>query len=135
MSGRAMPQRTKRTELVACDGCTACCQRELLVLHPELGDDPAQFETIEIKNPFTGEKALAIAPTESGQCRYLSEAGCSIYDRRPVLCRSFSCVGLFKKLSRQERRMAMKSGLASKEVIDAGRKRVAAQQANCGGAR
>lgn len=74
------------TRLVPCDGCRACCERELLILHPEHGDDPADFECYRLPD---GRYALRQTPTLA--CIYLGESGCSIWARRPATCREFDC--------------------------------------------
>ena len=86
-----------------CAGCRACCLIEpSLRLHPEAGDDPSLYETVEVD----GE--LRLAPGKGKACRYLGANGCTIYDKRPVECRAFDCRKLVADhiagMSRQERR-------------------------------
>ena len=45
---------------VPCAGCTACCQNDVLMLHPEMGDDPAQYQTVPIIHPITGSRAICL---------------------------------------------------------------------------
>lgn len=56
------------------------------MLHPALGDDPVLYETEPTKY------GLKLRQKEDGSCFYLGEAGCTIWDRAPGLCRAFSCV-------------------------------------------
>lgn len=71
---------------VPCNGCTLCCQNDLLRLLP--GDDPSQYETMP--HPLMpGQLALAHKP--EGSCVYLGSTGCSIHERRPQMCREMDC--------------------------------------------
>jgi Fe-S-cluster containining protein len=91
-----------------CDGCRACCLYEQIWIRPEMGDDPSLYETV-----MDGSK-IKIAKRENGSeaCRYLGAKGCTIYDKRPYLCREFDCrVYMFGKLegrNRQNRRALFK---------------------------
>lgn len=113
---------------VPCNGCTLCCQNDLLILHPELGDDATQYETVQVKNPVTGKPAIALKHKPEGGCIYLNENGCSIHGRAPAICQEFDCRQFYKnileKYSRKERRQLVKSGLVGRDVIEAGRKRM-----------
>ena len=79
-----------------CNGCTACCRGDTIELQP--GDDPAQFETTE------RDGKLYLRNGRDGDCIYLLDDGCAIYDRQPRQCRAFNCVDYFKSKSRQQRR-------------------------------
>ena len=100
---------------VPCNGCTACCRRELVPLLPEHGDDPGTFETQTIgTEPF-----LAVA--ENGDCVYLGPEGCTIHARAPAVCRAFDCRRFFLSLTRvQRRQMGHRS-----EIFAAARARLA----------
>ena len=74
------------TRLVPCGDCRACCERELLILHPEHGDDPNEYDCRRLPD---GRFALRQTPTLA--CIYLGESGCTIWDRRPAVCREFDC--------------------------------------------
>lgn len=110
---------------VPCNGCIACCKNDLIVLHPEHGDKAEDYETMPATNPLTGEPAVALARQANGWCIYLSEAGCTIHGRAPVICREFDCRRSFLKLGdRNQRRRLIKAGLIDKEVLEAGRTRL-----------
>lgn len=113
---------------VPCSGCTACCDNDLLILHPECGDDPTQYETQVCINPVTGLPAEALAHKPEGGCVYLTEAGCSIHDRAPAICREFDCRRFYQSLvdqmTRPERRQLVKSGKVGADVLKAGRDRL-----------
>jgi hypothetical protein len=76
------------TASVPCNGCTACCRSGQVLL--KAGDDPAMYETVSVADPFKGER-LALKTREDGSCVYLAEHGCSIHERRPLLCMEFDC--------------------------------------------
>lgn len=108
---------------VQCNGCTACCQNDLLMLHPEMGDDASQYDTMPAVNPITGKPGLALKHRPEGGCIYLGDAGCTIHGRAPAVCREFDCRLMFLKLGAAKARKAVAAGYASQAVIDAGRKR------------
>lgn len=113
---------------VPCNGCTACCRNDLLILHPELGDDAAQYETMPAVNPLTGGEVLVLKHKPGGGCVYLEAGGCSIHGRAPAICREFDCRRFYLRLvegtTREERRKLMKGGLIGRDVLSAGRRRV-----------
>lgn len=109
---------------VPCDGCTACCANDMLILHPELGDDPAQYETEPCQHPLTGEPALMLKHKPEGGCIYLGETGCTIHGRAPAICQEFDCRRMYLKFPRAERKRLIARGLFSKSIFDAGRKRL-----------
>ncbi len=110
---------------VPCDGCTHCCKNELLVLHPEMGDRPEQYETQQVKNPITGQQVFALKQKPNGDCIYLGDDGCTIHGKAPAICREFDCRALFIRAgSRNERRRLLKTGLLTKHVLKAGRIRI-----------
>lgn len=119
--------KTKRGN-VPCNGCTACCDNDLLILHPEMGDDPDQYETQECINPVTGKPAIALAHKPTGGCIYLGSGGCTIHDDAPAICKEFDCRDFYKSLlettTRTERRRFVKRGAFGADVLRAGRDRL-----------
>ena len=103
--------RTIRTADVPCDGCTACCRKELVVLFPEHGDDLDALRKHHVINGVT-----ALDRRQNGDCVYLEERGCSVWEKRPAMCRAFDCRLQFLSFTRSERRR-MKG---SKEIFAAG---------------
>jgi uncharacterized protein len=114
-------------EFVACNGCTKCCKGDTIFLHPDLGDDLAFFAgnyKTEF-NPLANRRQFALLHKRNGDCVYLGESGCTIYEKRPAICKTFSCVGVWRKLQdvpRPERRRLLRSGMLGREVYDEGRK-------------
>lgn len=96
-----------QTVNVPCNGCTACCRGELILLHPENGDDVSLYETMDVKNPLTGIASKALTHKPNGDCFYLAANGCTIHDTAPVICRKFDCRRFVKLIgNRADRRKA-----------------------------
>jgi Fe-S-cluster containining protein len=140
------------SEPLRCDGCRACCRGDHQVqLVP--GEDPKQYETqvepvrledhgapwavrvsFEKLSPDMAAQYRDAGVThvnfnlrrkENGDCWYLGERGCTIYHRRPQICRRFDCRELFISMSRAERRDYIKDiGGFAREVLEAGRQRL-----------
>lgn len=62
---------------IDCAGCQACCKGPDRVLYVEEG-------------PWVREGGK-LAQKANGDCLYLCESGCSIYESRPEPCRRFDC--------------------------------------------
>jgi hypothetical protein len=110
---------------VPCNGCTLCCERDLIILHPELGDDLAAYETMAVHHPLTGQPAVALRHKNGpagGGCVYLEPGiGCTIHGRAPVICREFDCRKLALKFrNKADRRQAVAAGMMTKAVLQAG---------------
>jgi Fe-S-cluster containining protein len=88
------------------------------VLHPELGDDVASYQI----QPESRIPLLAMTP--DGACVYLGDSGCTIYARRPALCRIFDCRKHYLMLPRQDRDNLVRLNLSSRAVFNAGRARL-----------
>lgn len=67
---------------VPCGSCTICCQTAFIVLDPENGDDPSEYEVTE---------DFVLRTKSDGSCIYLGDNGCKIYERRPFLCKFYDC--------------------------------------------
>lgn len=111
---------------VPCGSCRACCGADAIVLF-EGEDNIASFDhvVIEMPGPSGGiEKLAMVKKGADGNCIYLTADGCAVHDRAPSICRAFDCRRFFLSRSRNERRAMLKNGMASSEVIRAGRERV-----------
>lgn len=97
------------TRIVNCDGCTMCCRGEMIALDPAR-DDFRQYVTVIAKHPLTGLPARFI-PQVDGACHYLGDGGCTIWEKRPIICRVFFSAEAFKNTPRAERRRRVRSGL------------------------
>jgi uncharacterized protein len=110
---------------VPCNGCTECCRsNQGLVLHPDQGDDVESYRYQVLPDRATGDPVFVLAADENGRCVYLGENGCTIYNRRPLLCRSFDCRMHYLMLPRQDRDNLVRIGLSSRAVFNAGRSRL-----------
>jgi hypothetical protein len=94
------------------------------VLHPEHGDDVDSYRHRVATDRATGNKVFLLAAEADGRCVYLGPKGCTIYNRRPVLCRSFDCRKHYLILPRQDRDNLVRIGLSSRAVFNAGRARL-----------
>lgn len=106
-----------------CTGCTACCDRELLILHPEMGDDPSQYDTMQVT---VGDQSVtALRVDDDHGCVYCDHGtGCTIYDRRPALCKEFDCRRSVLSIPRAELDEYMRRGMFSRSMVKAGRDRL-----------
>lgn len=108
---------------VPCNGCTACCRGDLIVLHPEHGDDVSSYETEAATHPISGKAAIALKHKPDNSCVYLGLDGCTIHERAPVVCREFDCRKLYQSMTRAQRRELVATGFVSRQVLEAGRVR------------
>lgn len=95
--------------MVKCGGCRACCLKDQIMLHPDLGDDVSRYET---EAHDDGSVWIAKNPNSTA-CRYLGPDGCTIYPDRPYACQIFDCrvyaVQKMGRMNRAERRKFIKS--------------------------
>lgn len=111
---------------VPCGSCTECCRNgELIVLHPEDGDNVAEFDTVQRAHPLTGKTIDVIRQRSDGTCYYLGAAGCTIYDRRPVICRAFDCRRMLAMIQRSHSRPVWRRMMSANPVLQAARERSA----------
>jgi Fe-S-cluster containining protein len=103
---------------VPCGACNLCCKNDAIIVHADLGDDVESYITEE---SILGPEYRMLAHKDNGDCVYLSDAGCSIHDRRPYKCRIFDCRQLLVNSSRNERRRLIKKGMVNKEILARGR--------------
>ena len=98
---------------VPCNGCTACCRDDKIVLHTERGDDPAQYRW----HWEGGQQVLDRKPNR--ECTYLTEHGCSIHGRAPWACQLLDCRVLFLATPKEARRRRIEINPSLKAVYDA----------------
>ena len=113
---------------VPCGSCRHCCQHQLLLLHPEQGDDPARYLTMAAVNPLTGRPGLALRHKPNGDCIYLGETGCGIHGSAPALCKAFDCRRFylrFMEMPRGERRRIERRANGTREQADIGKQKLA----------
>lgn len=120
---------------VPCGTCTECCKtNQGLFLHPEQGDNVDSYQTRTVIDRH-GNAIHMLATTPDGACVYLGPTGCTIYEQRPLLCRSFDCRKHYLILPRQDRDNLVRLGLSSRSVFNAARARLktlsAAERQEC----
>jgi Fe-S-cluster containining protein len=110
---------------VSCSGCTECCKsNQILQLHPDQGDEVNSYHFQTVIDKTSGETIYALAADDRGRCVYLGVDGCTIYARRPLLCRSFDCRKHYLILPKQDRDNLVSLGLSARPVFNAGRARL-----------
>jgi Fe-S-cluster containining protein len=67
---------------------------------------------------------IMLKRSDNGDCVYLKDGTCSIYERRPTICREFDCRAMFLGQSRNQRRDWVKTGMMPREVYQAARERL-----------
>lgn len=116
-----MDAETKKTRIVPCGSCSLCCHGEAIILHPDEGDDAKTYKTRTIWHPFQNKPVEALQQVGDA-CVYLSPlGGCSIWERRPVICRSFDCRRLTLKITPEMERKLVKMPNFDRAVFDKGR--------------
>lgn len=119
-----MPDPSEST-VVPCGSCTKCCNsNQGLFLHPDQGDEVSSYQFQILTERETGKPIYLLATKDNGECVYLGPAGCTIYSRRPLLCRAFDCRKHYLTLPRQDRDNLVRLGLSSRAVFNEGRSRL-----------
>ena len=72
---------------VPCGGCTACCYYEGIPVDAKR--DRRRLPHLLTERDADGE--LVLQRRADGACIHLGERGCTVYEQRPVVCRSFDC--------------------------------------------
>jgi len=111
MSSRAPgpePFEGSRTAAFTCHGCGDCCKGSAILISPfDLArlsamtkESPRAFvreRCVVLKHPLTGLPCVMLETVP--QCTFLDEANrCSVYDHRPLVCRSYP-LGIFTDLN------------------------------------
>ena len=96
---------------VPCNGCTLCCKHDLVRILPF--EDPDQWVTVP--HPYReGERALSHQP--NGDCIYLGDAGCTIHDTKPQICREMDCRNIARAITWTQMRKANAKGVLNMAV-------------------
>lgn len=110
---------------LVCGGCTKCCRRELVQVMPEDEHRMPHYEgkTEILRDPVSGKQVLAIRLVDGGDCVFLDRStGCTIYEHRPAVCRTFDCRRAYERLMALPRNVRRRMG--DRDVVDEGRKRL-----------
>ena len=80
-----------------------------------MDEDRTDYETVLID----GHAVLAHKP--NGDCVYLGASGCTIYEKRPLMCRRFDCADMVRKMPKSVLRKWVRDDPRAKPVIDRGK--------------
>jgi hypothetical protein len=83
----------QRDAVVPCDGCVACCTSSQFVhIAPDETDTLAHVPT-DLLFPAPGRPPghVLLGYDERGHCPMLVDERCTIYEHRPVTCRTYDC--------------------------------------------
>ena len=75
---------------VPCNGCTACCKGQRIILDMEK-DCWRAYRTEPTRKGNDGPVELMLAHKPNGDCIYLAADGCSIHGSAPIACQQFDC--------------------------------------------
>lgn len=91
---------------VPCNGCRACCTKQVVIVVPE--DEP-NLEVFKLRDLGKGVQIIDVL--ENGDCAHLGPDGCTIYGRRPAVCVAYDCRLQFLMMNRAERRTHSSPGI------------------------
>lgn len=72
---------------VPCGACSACCYYEGIPVDKKR--DRQRLPHLRTEQNAAGE--LVLRQRADGACVHLGERGCTVYEHRPTICRSFDC--------------------------------------------
>jgi Fe-S-cluster containining protein len=104
---------------VPCGSCTLCCRHQKVFLFP--GDDAAALLAVRGYNSATGKEGWRLQQKRNGDCLFLGERGCTIYERRPSVCRLYDCRDHYYLPAAERRRREAESGPHDKIINARGR--------------
>jgi Fe-S-cluster containining protein len=67
---------------------------------------------------------IALEQKPNGDCVYLGDRKCEIWERRPILCRTFDCRRQYLSMTRRQRQDMIDHGLFSTDIFAAARRRI-----------
>ena len=82
---------------VPCNSCTACCRQQIVLLSEE--DEP--YMAVYDYRQISDLRVLNNKP--NGECTHLGREGCTIYEKRPFICRTYDCRKHLESLAGRER--------------------------------
>ena len=79
---------------VPCNGCYECCRNQVVTVSEAFGDDVDALRAHTDLICRGNVVAYQLHQKPNGDCVFLDrKTGCTIYDHRPAVCRSYDCVG------------------------------------------
>lgn len=121
----ALLAATTEDAIVPCGTCSACCHSPVEV-RPEFGDDPSNYE-IGIYHDRSAPNGLGLVTLRmrpDGSCYALKNGRCTIWEKRPSVCRAFDCRKLFAMHTKEERRALVALKYFKQAIMSAGRERL-----------
>ena len=111
--------------IVPCGACHACCHSPVEV-RPDHGDDPSLYRlAVSVDRTAPNQHAMVTLDRKpDGSCYALRNGRCTIWDKRPRVCRNFDCRKMFVLHSKAERRELVAKGYFKRAVLDAGKAQV-----------
>ena len=81
--------------ILKCNGCTQCCRGpgRVLFLNPRQPLKHLDVNIITRYYPDSSKKykLFVLKQKDNGDCIYITDKGCSIWDKRPEECRTYDC--------------------------------------------
>jgi hypothetical protein len=94
---------------VPCNGCTACCKQQRIILGKQ--DNIDHYFVVPTRRGNDGVIEWMLAHKVNGDCWYLTDTGCSIHGRAPKACQQFDCRVWYAAFNPVEREMLLRSPL------------------------
>ena len=85
---------------VPCGSCTLCCHGKVFLSADE--DANGLPTTLDVR--VDGKRLRRLLTIADGSCVHLGPDGCTVYDRRPRICRAFDCREHYHLPSAERRR-------------------------------
>lgn len=104
---------------VPCGSCVLCCRKQRVFMARD--DDAVSLRAVPEYNSATGKMGMRLPRKLNGDCAYLGDQGCTIYDRRPTVCRLYDCREHSKLPSAERRSREAKFSPHDIEIVRHGR--------------
>lgn len=123
-----LTQVTKQ-DPVPCKGCTACCRGHTSVaLRQDLGDDPFNYGLDKLAYEYLHgplqPPSVVLKRQTNGDCIFLVMGACTVYEKRPAVCRFFDCRRIHLQMSAEDRKQMVEHKVFSQEIMTAADQRV-----------
>jgi hypothetical protein len=87
----------------------ACCKNQRVILGPE--DEDWFYIVVPTRKGNDGPVEFMLAHHANGDCYYLTDNGCAIWDRAPFACREFDCRKWWNGFDERQKIAVMRGGL------------------------
>lgn len=110
--------------IVPCGACRLCCKLHTPLL-PEKGDVIDSYDWARWFDDKGNPKGFILwrvpdGPNK-GDCIYLRDDGCSIWERAPYTCRQFDCRETYRNSDKAGRMQAIRAGVMPRAIFRRGR--------------